>query len=286
MIGTNAGDVILVEQEGGLEDPVSELIQRVTGSPYSHTVVVIGQGRFADANPAPEGGNDIRQFDQDVLESLLGEVKSMSLFCPLIRSADPGKLATAVAQRWRRGNEPGPGRVVFSDGALAGLGVLRILQVLPEAVRQRDRCERLRAAAFWALEDGDPRLFCSEFVHRVLTDAGQRPTLPVHPIISTAGFPTDEPVHSLMGWMERVEAWLRSRWKELIGKLAFDDDSFETFEKVWRSIQDAYENRRTPARLEIANFFTPADFASSPSFELTASRTARDAAWVPVEPPP
>ncbi len=290
-IATRAGDVVLLAHGDDKSDPVSLLIQKVTGSPYSHTILCLGDGQYADASPAPNGAADLSCFDE---ERLIAGLDSKAWFL-LLRPSQPAvadTLREAVDVLIDRANATGD-PIIFSDGALAGLGtlvvlgngLLRSLDEVRGHGAASDNVERLRAAIFYALEDGDRRLFCSEFVYRALTAAGARPSLPAQPIVNMRGFPLDDPEHALIGWLESVRLWLQSRWSDiedwLLRRMSLDRDSLKTFDEVWDTIQLAYEEKRSPKQLTVANFFTPADFKSSSTFDELATKR-KGGPWLPI----
>lgn len=293
-IQPRTGDVILLERLGGTNQPLSEFIQRITGSDFSHSIVALGDGCYADATAVPGGKSDIEKYRGDVLAAILANAVRMELFRPPtgFPVADAKRLDAAVTSFIRRATPPPllnvPPDVMFSMGAGLTLAALRALQQvlrLPVLWR-RDEAVKVETAMFWALENGDRRLYCSEFVHVVLDEAGQRPTLPEEPVINPFRFPTDEPPgESLRSWLDvvgdffrRVGAWMRER-------LELDEQLWPTITEEWERIRCAYYEGLTPERLTIANFFTPADFERSPSLERIASRRRRDGVdtgWVSV----
>ncbi|MDQ1373091.1 MAG: hypothetical protein QOJ09_429 [Actinomycetota bacterium] len=271
-IEAQTGDVLLLVQGGVLEDPVSAMIRQITGSPYSHSIVALGDGQYAHATPGPK--TDVAVFDEATLAKYLQNVERVDLFKPVGPRPDGGQLLAAVEKLKQADKAHGsadPTGAVFSDGALVGLAVLRILQDLPELTPGR---ERLKNATFFALNDTDDRLFCSEFVFRALDMAGTRPVLGPHPVISTEEFPTDDPHPGLVGFREKVEGWLR--------RFGFDKDSAMTVREVWNAIWAAYERSQVPQKIIRANFVAPGDLAQSPSFggAPVASRTKDSNGWV------
>lgn len=286
-ITPRTGDVILVEQDG---DPISKLIARFTNSPFSHSIVVLDETTFADANPVqdpvpdephrPDAGADIEIFGLDELEKFRQTVKRFVLYRPDDQHADPDLLrhAVDVLEQASRGPDF---KTRFSDGAVCGLWILRTLESVGRIAAQN----QLHAATdglFWALEDGSGRLFCSEFAFRVLDAAGQRPATPKIPTVPTPGFPTDDPPDSAVSWFDRLIGFLEMRWRALCAEFGLDEWSWRTFQEVVGRWRYAFEHGLRPGKLERANYFTPADFAQSPSMHTVAQQTKSDSDWVPI----
>jgi hypothetical protein len=217
-------------------------------------------------------------------EHVLPKVERVDLFSPRGTRADAALLHEKALEFQERALPATQSKVKFSDGALAGLALLRLLNDVPASLYVSGTIERLRDAIFVALEDGDTRLFCSEYVFRVLDAAGQRPRLPNEPIISLDGFPTDEPqMHGedlafLKSALDRIKDWLEAKWQKLLNAVGFTPDTIPSFTEKWELIRAAYDAKAAPDLLHVANFFTPVDFEHS-DFDKVGTRS-KGTGWV------
>lgn len=277
-IAPKAGDVMLLESSTPFkQDPWPCLIKRLTKSKFSHSIVVLGQDRFADANPAAKDKGDIQQWGAERLAVTLQKSVGLTLLRPTGQVADE-QLLDAAFERLRKKADHQD--VVFSDGAVFALALLRGLQTAPAWMRELGEVRRLRLATLWVMEThGESRLFCSEFVYRALTEAGQQPALPDHPVVPVDDFPTEGLAETSDDeFLRLVHAWLM-KWLNL------DEDSIRTIQETWDGIRDAYKGHRKPNRIDVGNYFTPQDFAMSGSLRCIATRTHRDPLWVPASGP-
>ncbi len=270
------GDIVLVARLKGAAW-VSKAIQRYTGSWYSHALVALGDGRYAHAIPAP--GGSVVVLDEAQLSRLITSGPVYDLFRPAA-PPDPGRLEAAVAELHARARADAPKRespcgfisalpaAVFSDGNLVALGALKFFENHPNALRL-PYARRLRNALLVAAEDGEGRLLCSGFVHRVLDLAGARPAAPPPgaAFLDLTDFPTDE--LPMLG-PPAVYEWLR---RKLWETLDFDPLALRTCEEVAHVVA-CHFGRQTPVPepLHRANFTTPGDLGLSPSLRKVASR--------------
>lgn len=301
-ITMRTGDVLLLERPATPGGWLSHFIRRGTNSPYSHSVVVLDADRVAQSRPGENGGGDVQIFDQDGLtDVVIAPLIRIDLFRAKHPTADAALLDDAVTEFSRRATPPVTGGEAEVNFYLGGVMLLAALQQVQRHCRLRGpECEigghdvrRLERALFWAVENGKELLFCSEFAHRVLDSAGQRPVLPDTPALSTGPFPTDEPVvmHFDIDFMRipmwsRITAWITDIGRELAEKIFHDENAFELFPHAWRDVIYAYERELSPSQLTIADFFTPADFSRSPSFTRIARRTPNDGEWFSIPPMP
>lgn len=282
------GDVLLVAY---LRHPrwVSSIIQKVSRSWYSHAMIALGAGRYAHARPA-RGGNVLVLEGEDALASVMHDDAVYDLYRGDIEP-DPARLAATVEHF--QAQSAGPpleqvslcGRIslhpgmIFSDGNLLALLLLRWCQQW-DRFRRTAIGKRTEHALVNAADDGEGRLLCSSFVHRVLDGAGARPTAPPldKTLIDLADFPTDEP--ALLGGAAMVD-WLLDQFT---AELDFDWRTIQTCRDVVHVIL-CHWNRRTPVPdpLRVANFLTPGDLAKSPSLRKVATRyrlpNGEDSGW-------
>lgn len=277
MVTAEAGDVVLVARLGGSRW-VSRAIQRVTRSWYSHSLISLGGERFAHALPKRGGTITVLESDDDLARGIVDDVL-YDLYRPEV-APSPDRLVEAVehyrarAAEWTVNESPcgrlaeAPG-VLFSDGALLVLATLGWLDRWPEWLRARPRYQRLRDALLVTANDKDGRLFCSEFVHRVLDAAGARPVAPPknRAFIDLGDLPTDEPAPVLGD--DYLFEWLQER---LMACFDFDHRSVQTCSEVIHTTRCHYERRTPVPRLDMGNFLTPSDLANSPSLRKIASR--------------
>lgn len=286
-----AGDVLLLERPDSKDHRISKIIREMTGSPYSHTLVVMDTDRVAQATPGEGGASDIQVLDRGGLDALVSAVERIDLFRPNPPVASRDLLDQAVQDFVDRAEAPETGRdptVMFSMGTATTVAALQLLQRRLADAPESDQADlkRWQDAYFWSLENGDSRLFCSEFAHVVLDRAGQRPELPPMPSLSTGTYPTDEPVRE--AW---IGDWFRDLWGRLKTRVSdqilHDPDAIKTIDEEWSCVLQAYECERKPARLTIANFFTPADFSWSPSLTRIARRDEKHGPdWFRIDPMP
>ncbi len=293
-ITARTGDVLLVERPDDRAHRVSKWIRDATRSPYSHTIVVLEDGSYAQATAGQDGASDVQMLTQKDLERLIECVVRIDLFRPKdeFPLADKALLTSEVERLFRLSQlQPGGSPdVMFSMGAAASMAALQAVQArLEDKTLEKDvrvDLERWQDAFFWALENGPSRLVCSEFAHVVLDIAGERPRLPAKPALRTENWPTDEPGLTVLGlshWFHEVGRKIGQR----IGEQIFTDgDALRTLGEEWDRVKCAYDQGLRPQRLTIANFFTPADFSWSPTFLRTARRTKGSPDWQPAPPMP
>lgn len=279
---------------------VSRRIQRITGSWYSHAMIALGDGRYAHAVPKRGGTIELLEGEEEMGTEILDRAMH-DLYRPKT-APDPDLLMAAVedfrilAEEFRPvqthpcgGVKETPG-MLFSDGSLLVLALLKGL----ESDRLTDRWwfprrERLRNALLVTANDSDSRLFCSEFVHRVLDRAGARPAAPPRgqAFIDLGDLPTDEPKLETMG-ADYLFEWIRDRLWALFD---FDQRSLVTCSEVVDAWRCHYERRTPVPVLELGNFLTPSDLSVSPSLRKISSRyrlvNGADSGWVdPLPLPP
>ena len=133
-----------------------------------------------------------------------------------------------------------------------------------------------------AAEDGEGRLLCSGFVHRVLDLAGARPAtpLPGAAFLDLSDFPTDDEEATWLG-PPFLADWLMKKLKKLVD---FDKMAVRTCEEVVHVVRCHLERGTpVPEPLHRANFATPSDLALSPSLHRMASRhrlvNGQDVGW-------
>jgi hypothetical protein len=250
------GDVLLLDPSD-LTHGISKVIVDRTGSPFSHAMVAVGPGLVVDA--ATLGEQDITYTDGPGLVDLLTRYDLAAVYRGTNRP-DHTRLRDVCAH-YVAASKAGPDRPVFSVGDLAGLAALQILATpsvdLPIDTELRVRLRNAFAAALDS--GGGRRLFCSEFVYRVLAESGVPPQLPAKPFIPKDTFPLGiEQTGGRWAWqfLKRVRDWL--------GDL--DVDSYLTIVHVGRSVIRHFRDRTPPpATPDWANFYTPADFAAAGS---------------------
>jgi hypothetical protein len=71
--------------------------------------------------------------------------------------------------------------------------------------------------------------------------------------------------------------------EELLRNVDLTPDSMMSFDQVFRRVRATYDANETPGLLHVADFFTPTDFAASPSLTKRASRTALDEGRISTE---
>lgn len=269
--------MVIVARLGGSRW-VSRAIQRVTRSWYSHSLIALGGGRFAHAVPKRGGTITVLETDADLARWIVDDVM-YDLYRPEV-APSPERLVEAVehyrlrAAEWAVKENPcgrvaeSPG-VLFSDGALLVLATLGWLDRWPAWLRAVSTYRRLRSALLVTANDKDGRLFCSEFVHRVLDVAGARPLAPPRDraFIDLGDLPTDEPAPVLGD--DYLFEWLQER---LMACFDFDHRSLQTCSEVIHTLKCHYVRRTPVPRLEMGNFLTPSDLANSPSLRKIASR--------------
>lgn len=289
-ITPQAGDVLLSERPPShTPNDISELIRKATGSPYSHILAVMGPGEFAEATPGERGEADVGILTAEQLPGRLAVVRRLDLFRPNALGVDEHVLRREIRCFIDRSTPQQPGHdpeVMFSMGSAATLAALQQLQrrIRDEPISGSESLTdllRWERALFCALENGDRRLFCSEFVYIVLDRANERPWPPPDPSLDTGRFPTDEPV-GLLG----AGDWFREQARKLSEKIFHDPDAIKTIEEEWNQVSKAYESDCEPKQLHIANYFTPADFSWSPTFTRIARRTKDRPDWFPIKPMP
>lgn len=276
------GDVILLSGGSGPEYPQSELVQRATKSPYSHAIVVLEPGRYADVDPGPEGSAAIRVFDRQTLDRIRDQVVQLDLLRPTGPVADRRQLIAAVEARRAEAPPALPGgQRLSTETALIGLALIGEIRTwLDRPVPDRRQGRRLESALWWALDDADRRLFGSEFVHRVLDEAGQWVEPPATQLVALAG--SCRPTYQgerLDEWLDVVRTWLLQAWRLQIAVLELDCDARATFDELWERVREAYQSGRGPERLEPAHFCAPAHFAASASLEWVALNNASTRRW-------
>lgn len=273
------GDVVLVAR---LREAswISRAIQRTTGSWYSHALIHLGQDRYAHALPKRGGSITVMETDAELAGNIVDYVL-YDLFRPA-SAPSPEDLLSAVehyqarAAEWlvthinpcgRVAESPG---MIFSDGSLLVLSLIRWVDDLPPPVRRLRRMRLLRDALLVTANDKDGRLFCSEFVHRVLDAAGARPKPPPagKAFIDLGDLPTDEPALEVLG-VDDLFDWLHER---LWACFDFDQRSLQTCGEVLHTIKCHYQLQTPVPTLEMGNFLTPNDLALSPSLHKIASR--------------
>ena len=284
------GDVLLVAYMKHARW-VSSLIQRISGSWYSHAMVALGEGRYAEARPA-RGANIVIHESEDALSAILHDDTLYDLY-RAETPPDPERLWSVVEDYRTRAVEPATTRttkcgtlskspgVIFSDGNLLALLVLRAIQQA-EWPLAFARVRRARDAILVTAEDGEGRMLCSGFVHGVLDGAGARPAAPPpdETFINLRDFPTDEPV-TLGG--STIFEWVLDK---VTAGLDFDWRSIQTCKDVLH-LWKCHFDRGTPVPdpLHVANFVTPGDLARSPSLQKVATRqrllNGEDSGWGP-----
>ena len=259
-----SGDVLLFTAAD--DDPISKTISRVTGSPYSHTAICYGEDQYAHAFAGAD--KDVALIDAPALDASAGR-REIHLFRPAGASFDADAMGREVEARRKDAAEPPPGRLTFSDGALAGLAVLRLVASNePIPWLSREFRDRLRRALVVALDDGHRRLFCSEFAYRVSAAGGFVPPLPAQPFIPADAL---KPPRGLTGdVLEAVVARVK-RW--LVRTMQLDADSMLTFAEVWGRVVEAFRrDAQVPKGVAVANFYVPGDFvAAKDTYRLTAA---------------
>lgn len=291
-----AGDVILIDhgEGGGL---VSKTIRGVTKSPYSHTILALGPDLFTDAFEGATGPFVKREADIERWPLAAGWLDRPT--CDLFRlppgrpTPDPALMLDAVTEYERRAKkiESAPDGIEFDTGAMAGLAILRGLMTLerradldPEIL---ESIVKFRRATFKVLNNSDTRLFCSEYVYRVLTDGGSRPQLGDRSFISVDGYRTDESRLLEFDPFGAIAKWIRGAWKEILGfaerVLALPSEGLEIGDVLAR-IRDAYDDPAPDPVLERANFVAPTDFEVDRIH--VATRTPQTKAWGPPRPRP
>ena len=286
------GDVILFARvrDGKF---ASRLIQRATGSWYTHSIVALGDDRYAHAIPRKIGSVEIIEGDKALAE-LIETGTSADLFRPK-EPPDLGNLNKSVQDFFDRSRVPSvrtewPCKrinkypsVFFSDGNLLALFIAREFQKEKSLLKTVDG-KRLRNAAIVAAEDGESRqIFCSSFVHRVLAQAGcyLAPPPPGESYVDLTGFATDVPVYEPLGPSWPIE-WLTNRIRNALEFVDVDVQTFTTIDDVLRSIKCHYKNETpVPEVLHWANFLTPSDLAESSSLECVASRRRQRSGKLP-----
>ena len=269
------GDVLLFQAHAANASWISQLIGRITNATYSHSAVALGGDRYSHANSEGIAADGLPNDDVVPLPpSLLTKVSARRQI-DMFRPGSPLDAARAMAfaeasekaSRRKGGGDP----EVFSVGALAGLALLRYVASDKPFPFPLDR-DRLRRALVSALDDGQRRLFCSEYVYRVSVVGGFTPELPADPflpdpILSWIG-PEGAPFQLLLRWLE----W----W--FAEKLDIDRDALMTVREVIAATELAYEcNEPRTIPVDRANFFTPRDFEASPAYTTVATWT--DGRW-------
>jgi hypothetical protein len=254
-------------------------------------MIALGGGRYAHARPGP-GGNIVIVGSDKELATLIHGGSIYDLFRPEVRPPVDRLLAVVDEFRARSMEPPSanlsacgrisryPG-VIYSDGNLLALALLRACQTCPLLLGAASG-QRLRDAVLVAAEDGEGRVLCSGFVHRVLDAAGARPVAPPFSkaFIDLSDFPTDEPQLEVLGSPFLFD-WLL---KKLVHILDLDQQTLRTCETVLHVISCHWDRRTpVPVPLHMANFLTPGDLAFSPSLHKVASRyrlpNGGDAGW-------
>ncbi len=265
--------------------PISDAIQQITGSWYSHAIVVLEEGRYAHSVPGKSGAVAFIEGDA-ALEELVKSGTFVDLYRPL-QPPDPAMLLAAVEDFDLRAREDSQDHdwpcgkinrhpsVFYSDGNLLALTIARVAQKDPE-LKNTNRGRRLFNAAVVAAEDGDDRrIFCSSFVHRVLDKAGTylQPPNPDLSFLNRSAFVTDSTAYRGLG-PSFLTDWL-NRWLEkALGLVDLDPQSLKTVSQVLGSINCHYNNRTPlPEPLHWANFVTPADLGESESLRRIARRS-------------
>lgn len=267
------GDVILLVPPHDQPYVVSRGIAFFTRSKYSHVVLALGDGRYADANPCDDEASDICRFDQAELDRALHD-RSASLYRWVGGPFDPDALSAQVDRHLAEAVGP-TRRIRFSDGALVTLWLLRSLARLPLGLRRRLRTDRLRDAALWVTEEqGDARLLCSEFIYRVLRGVGREPAAGPEPVVSVANFPLVARLDRspAPAQVDAVDSWLLYRMGLPAGRVITITENLRALAQAWRL-------RRTPTGIDPANYWTPQDFALSPSFALVADTQPGGTMW-------
>ncbi len=291
-----AGDVILIDHGEG-SGPVSSLIRQITESPYSHTILVLGPDRFTDAFEGATGPFVERKADIEIWDTAAGWFAEPT--CDLYRlpsarpAPDPTLLENTAREFVKRATpltEPieddADPTVEFNTGDMAGLAVLRGLMLLEQRPDldpdRRESIVKCRRAAFKVLNKGDTRLFCSEYVYRVLTSSGARPLLGERPFIPVDGYRTDQPGLIELDLFDSIAAWLRRSWEDImefaVRLQALPSQALE-IGQVLDDIRHAYDDPSPDPILERANFVVPNDFIIDRIH--VATRTKERAAWGP-----
>lgn len=257
------GDVLLVEPDPDTIDSISRTIQIMTKSRFSHGIVALSQGSFAEANIAEPGKPDVRRLSRDDIMTRINEKDTFHLYRP-DRPVDAARLEKEVKKLEDRAMGKTPD-VIFADGAALSIALLRALHYLRGWWDVRGWRRQLRRAALYVNEQhGDRRLFCTEFAFRVLEGAGCTPQISSTPIVPVDDFP-----RALVEWQE--DQWLGAVWRWLADWLKLDDDSKKDIEQTQQEISKAFAARLAPRTVHPANYFTPQDFALSPSFHCKVS---------------
>ena len=253
--------------------------------------VSLGDGRYAHAYPAP-GGSVVIVESEAELGHLIGRGTMYDLYRPDV-APDADQLRDAVSVLRARATEvpsvrtspcgriskfPG---VIFSDGTLLALAILKGFERNPDLL-DIDDLLWIRNAVLVTAENGEGRLFCSGFVHRVLDAAGSRPKAPApgESFLDLRAFLTDEPEYAALG-VPDLATWILGR---LMKTFDMDELTLRTCREVAHVIGCHFDLRTPPPDLlHVANFVTPGDLASSPSMHKIATRfhlpNGADSGW-------
>ncbi len=300
------GDILLLERPPSGHNPdISKLIRDATHSPYSHILVALGDDQYAEATSGDNGRSDINCLDARQLDERVNQVVRVDLFRGSDPPVDRQRLVEAVSEFANRARPGQPAQVRFSLGSAACLAMLQRVQrqIRDDSLGQTQGehgstpvpegswtdqglvhldLERLQRALFWALENGDSQLFCSEFAHVVLNQAGRRTRLPQKPALDTGGYPTDEPI-AVLGIRDHILRIAQSLSRTVL----HDENAIETIFAEAVRVIGAYLLKLSPARLTIATYFTPADFSRSPTYGRIAQRRKEcGAEWFEMPPMP
>jgi hypothetical protein len=285
------GDIVLLHRpsNGG---PVSELIRKATGSPYTHTMVSLGGGDLAEANLKPGDEPDVLQRSVRQVAKKLTETHSAHLF-RLKTGPVREEVIRARFEDWRAKARPrGPTRATSVELAdtqnlvrfnLAAMGMLAPLSAVIERAGRdpHDQWARLRDAMFVTLSNGIWSVWCSEFAHRLLAESGHRPSLPSTPWITLPADIDDEPVlaFGLLDWWNTFARWAKKRYAEIQRWSGIANDAWPDAKEILKEIRTNFDIGARPTRLEVADFFAPVDFANSGSFTLIAKADATNPTW-------
>lgn len=174
-----AGDVILVARVGNSK-LVSRIIRRSTDCWYSHALIALGEGRFMHSTPDRMGAAAYIN-GEDEFREVVGRGNVCDLFRP--QTAPDAHALRSYAESLNRQSDhavPAQLRVVYSDGILMALALLRWIQRRPRLLATR-RGSRLHEALLVATGTARNRVFCSSLVHELLEAAGSPVAAPPFP---------------------------------------------------------------------------------------------------------